>query len=116
MQRRHYGYVSETSKPGANDPAWKPPVRVDYVGLEVAARANGVNEIRAEKTDESESRAPGRRDIAGHVPRVRQLLEPTRCVAKTLDRDAFDIVRGWKAWSRWGDDLNFDVLGPQGDR
>jgi hypothetical protein len=42
--------MGEPSDPGANDTVWKPPMRVDYLGLEVAARTDGLDEIRAEES------------------------------------------------------------------
>ena len=58
VKSRHQRDVRESAYPGANDSIGKPPVRVDDLRLEIAARPHRMDEVRAEETDERQLRGP----------------------------------------------------------
>src|SRR5450759_5789932 len=110
VQRRHQRDTREPAHPRSHYSVGKPPVRVNDLGLEAASRANGVDEIRAEKSDEREPGGPGRSDVARHVSRVGKLLVAARCVPESLDADPLDHFFGGKTGARRSNDANVDVF------
>src|SRR5450759_676643 len=110
VQRRHERDTREPADPRSHYSVGEPPVRVNDLRLEAASRANGVDEIGAEKSDEREPGGPGRGDVARHVSRVGQLLVAARCVSESLDADPIDLFFGGKTGARRSNDANVHVL------